>query len=277
MTVIGTTSDASTALDVKDLARHFGGVKALDGLNFTVPTGSTVALIGPNGSGKSTCLNLLSGHDTPTRGVMGVFGQTIGSSATWRVAQLGIRRTYQLLRVFHGLSVYENVLLGAENAIADDQTDGHRVELWPDASATERADAAVEFVGLSERAAVLAGHLPGGQARLLELARAVAGCPALLLLDEPGAGLNDAEGEFLATRLTMLRDAGMSTLLVEHDMPLVMGVADSVVVINQGRVIATGTPAEVQANPVVQEAYLGAANADERLRTLKQQLREGMR
>lgn len=271
MTAAETDRD-QMALEAAGLARHFGGVRALDGIDFTVRRGTVVGLIGPNGSGKSTCLNLLSGHDRPTAGEAHVFGQPIGARP-WRVAQLGVRRTFQLLRIFRGLKVLDNVLLGAENAMTADG-EMPSVDLWPGASPRERAEEALRFLDLHRERDLMAGHLPGGKARLLELARAVASRPAVLLLDEPGAGLNNAETEFLGTRLGDLRAAGMTVLLVEHDMPLVMGLADAVVAINEGRVICTGKPAEVQDDERVKEAYLGRAAAEEHLRELKHELRE---
>lgn len=270
------TADAASqeiALEAEGLTRHFRGVRALDGVDFTVRRGRTVALIGPNGSGKSTCLNLLSGHDRPTAGTARLFGQPLAAKAPWRVAKLGIRRTFQLLRIFKGLSVMDNVKLGAENAMAPGAAGNASVDLWPDSSVHERTVEALRFVGLEDKQAIMAGHLPGGQARLLELARAIAGRPAVLLLDEPGAGLNNAESEFLASRLSVLREQGMTTLLVEHDMSLVMNLADWVVAITEGRLLASGEPAAVQDDARVQEAYLGAAHADQRLKALKDELR----
>lgn len=267
------TQRAEVALEVEGLTRHFRGVRALDGVDFTVRRGRTVGLIGPNGSGKSTCLNLLSGHDRPTAGTARLFGQPIPARASWRVARLGIRRTFQLLRIFKGLTVIDNVRLGAENAMDPSTAHTPCLDLWPGAGVQERALEALRFVGLDAQRDTMAGHLPGGQARLLELARAVAGRPAVLLLDEPGAGLNSAESEFLRSRLRILREKGMTTLLVEHDMSLVMNVADWVVAISEGRLLRSGTPAAVQDDARVQDAYLGAAHADQRLKALKQELR----
>lgn len=263
------------ALQAEGLTRHFRGVRALDGVDFTVRRGTTVGLIGPNGSGKSTCLNLLSGHDRPTAGTARLFGQPLTAKTAWRVAGLGVRRTFQLLRIFKGLTVLDNVRLGAENAMDPGSAGEACIDLWPDTSVQERAEEALRFVGLEDKQDLMAGHLPGGQARLLELARAIAGRPAVLLLDEPGAGLNSAESQFLGSRLRTLRDQGMTTLLVEHDMPLVMSLADWVIAISEGRLLASGTPAAVQDDVGVQEAYLGAADADQRLKKLKHELRRG--
>jgi len=232
-------------LRVEGLTKRFGGLVAVDNVSLAVRRGEAHALIGPNGSGKTTCINLLSGLYVPTAGQIRFLGQEIGGQRPSRIAVAGMARSFQNLRLFRGLSVWENVLIGAHRG------GGHEAE-------TEvRALAAIEFVGLSDKAHELCRNLPYGHQKLVELARAVAGEPELLLLDEPGAGLNQTEKQELVRLLKRLNEMGLTILIVEHDMSLVSSVASVATVLNFGEKIAEGSVGEVLRHPAVVEAYLG--------------------
>ncbi len=232
-------------LVVQGLAKHFGGLKAVDQVDFTVRRGEVHALIGPNGSGKTTCINLLSGLYVPTAGQIHFLGRDIVGWRPSRIAVSGMARSFQNLRLFRELSVWENVLIGARRA------GGH------EAAIEERAIAAIEFVGLHDRAHELCRNLPYGHQKLVELARSLAGEPEILLLDEPGAGLNQTEKQELIQLLTRLNRMGLTILIVEHDMSLVSQVARRSTVLNFGSKIAEGTTEEVLRHQAVVEAYLG--------------------
>jgi branched-chain amino acid transport system permease protein len=232
-------------LRVEKLLKHFGGLKAVDGVDFTVRRGEIHALIGPNGSGKTTCINLLSGLYVPTSGHIRFLGREIVGLRPSRIACDGMARSFQNLRLFRELSVWENVLVGAQRA------GGGEAEI------EERAMAAIEFVGLPKRVHEICRNLPYGHQKLVELARALAGEPELLLLDEPGAGLNQTEKQELIQLLKRLNEMGLTILIVEHDMSLVSQVATWATVLNFGEKIAEGTADEVLRHPAVVEAYLG--------------------
>jgi branched-chain amino acid transport system ATP-binding protein len=238
-----------------DLNKSFGGVRAVQNVSIAVPENSIFALIGPNGAGKSTLLNLLSGIYQPDSGNLYFEEKSlIGLPAHQRV-RLGIARTFQKIRLFKQLTLLENVLAGFH--IHQD------VPLWKCflAGATGRfrdeAHELLAFVGLGGRAGERAGALPYGQQRMLEIARALATRPRLFMLDEPAAGLNAAEVEFLLKRLEEIGRRGVTLVVVEHNMDLVMNVAQRVFVMDHGVPLFEGTPREVQANPRVIEAYLG--------------------
>lgn len=247
-------------LEVVDVRKAFGGVLAVERATFEVHPGEIVGLIGPNGSGKSTCINVISGLYRATSGTVRVAGQDVTRRAAQDIARLGVGRTFQLPHLLKEDTVFANVLAGTYNqgrhgflaALA-----GKRVTRSEENRLEQQARAAIEFMGLAGRAGVLAEQLTGGETRQLELARAVASGAQLILLDEPAAGLNSAETRILKDRFERLREEGHALLLVEHDMRLIMELADRVVVLNHGQVIATGTPEQVQANPEVVEAYLG--------------------
>jgi branched-chain amino acid transport system ATP-binding protein len=247
-------------LCARGLQKSFGGVHAVDGISFEVAAGTIFALIGPNGAGKSTTLNLLSGTYQADAGSLALGARTLTGLPAWRRARLGLARTFQKIRLFKQLSALDNVLVGFHVH--------HRIPGWQyvltgparraDAQrCRDEAQALLAFVGLADLAQTRAGALAYGQQRLLEIARALATRPSLFMLDEPAAGLNGAEVAFLVQRLGALRDRGITLIVVEHNMDLVMSVAEHVFVMDHGRFLFEGTPKEVQANPDVIAAYLG--------------------
>ncbi|MCE5264998.1 MAG: branched-chain amino acid ABC transporter ATP-binding protein/permease [Deltaproteobacteria bacterium] len=247
-------------LTVKGLAKHFGGLKAVDGVDMQVRRGEIQALIGPNGSGKTTILNMLSGLYVPSAGEILLEGKAIGGQKPHIITSLGIARTFQNIRLFGELTVLENVLIGQHcHSRAGLFTSILRLPSQRAEESAIRAKALemLEFVGLKGKEFAQANSLPYGQQRLLELARALASDPKILLLDEPAAGLNGAETEALVGLLFQICTRGITILLVEHDMSLVMNVSDHITVLNFGRKIAEGPAEVVEKNPEVIDAYLG--------------------
>ncbi len=236
-------------LKVEGLAKHFGGVKALDGVDLAVRRGSVHALIGPNGSGKSTFINVVTGLYRPTSGTVTFAGTDITHAAPHLRNRAGLARTYQNIRVFRGMTVLENVMVGAERP-------GNDIAENP-AQVVDRALAALDFVGLRADAHRQVGALSYGHQRYVEIARGLAASPQTLLLDEPAAGLNLTEKHELGALLRRLKGHGLTILIIDHDMNLVEQVADHITVLNFGRRIADGTPSVVLANPDVIAAYLG--------------------
>ena len=248
------TETAETALAIEGLAKHFGGLKALDGVNISVRRGTVHALIGPNGSGKTTFINVVTGLYRPTAGRIAIAGEDVTGAAPHRRTRRGLARTFQNIRVFRGLTVLENVVVGAERP-------GNDVAEQP-ALVVERALAALDFVGLRGDAHRMVGTLSYGTQRYVEIARALAGSPQVLLLDEPAAGLNLTEKGELGALLRRLKGHGLTVLIVDHDMNLVEQVADHITVLNFGRRIADGGPRDVLSHPDVIAAYLGEPRQD---------------
>ena len=244
-------------LELKAAARHFGGVRAVDGLDLRIMENEIVGLIGPNGSGKSTAVNLITGLFPLTSGQIFLDDQPLENLPTHKRLQLGIARTFQNIRLFGQLTVWQNLWV-AQNSPADLARRGFFAR-WLGGQGGVRAEIAqlLEFAGLAHKQDELAANLAFGEQRRLELARALAAKPRLLLLDEPAAGMNSEEIGQLRSRIVRLRAEGMTILLIEHVMELVMGVTDRIAVLNFGRKIAEGTPAEIQAHPAVKKAYLG--------------------
>jgi ABC-type branched-subunit amino acid transport system ATPase component len=243
------------------LCKNFGGVRAVRDISFAIVPGAVFAVIGPNGAGKSTLLNLMSGIYQPDAGTMSLDGvDLVGISAQRRVKH-GMARTFQKIRLFKQLSALDNVVAGyhTRHAIPVWQYVFHGAAFREDARrCRDEAIELLNFVGLKHRAHITAGAMAYGEQRLLEIARALATAPRLLMIDEPAAGLNPAEVAALLRRIARLRDRGVTVLLVEHNMDLVMNVADRILVIDYGQQLFAGAPADVQAHPDVITAYLGA-------------------
>ena len=244
-------------LEIKALSKHFGGVKAVDNLDLQVKKGEIVGLIGPNGSGKSTLVNLVCGVLKPTSGEVMFENQSLAGQVPSARLKNGIARTFQNIRLFGGLTVWQNLWV-ARNSREDIQSQSI-LNRWLGSGTALKSEieSALEFSNLADKSDVLASNLAFGEQRRLELARAIAAKPQLLLLDEPAAGMNQAEVAELEQRIRSLREQGITILLVEHVMQLVMGVTDRIAVLNFGSKIAEGTPTDVQNNAAVQEAYLG--------------------
>jgi ABC-type branched-subunit amino acid transport system ATPase component len=241
-------------LAAQGLTMQFGGVRAVSDLHFSAPAAAVTSLIGPNGAGKSTALNMLGGFYLPTAGAFALGDASLTGQSAMQIARRGVARTYQTSQLFGSLSVLDNVVLAM-----------HRGRLGPllgaagrvDPALTTRARELIRWCGYTGHPDTLAADLPHVDRRLVEIARALASDPEALLLDEPAAGLSREDKERLGMLLRRIADAGVTVLLVEHDMTLVMGISDQVVVLDAGVRLAVGTPAEVQANPAVQQAYLG--------------------
>jgi branched-chain amino acid transport system permease protein len=249
-TAAASHGDAPTALSVQGLSKHFGGVKAVDEISFTVKRGEVHALIGPNGSGKTTTLNVLSGIYVSTAGSVRLGGRDVTGMPPHVRTASGLGRTFQNIRLFRSMTALENVVIGAENA-------GNRAE-GGHAALVERARSALAFVGLEPRANELVTGFSYGHQRLIEIARALAGNPTLLLLDEPAAGLNSTEKLGLQALLERIAAKGLTILIIDHDMTLVTEVADRITVLNFGRCIADGHASDVLRQPDVIAAYLGS-------------------
>jgi branched-chain amino acid transport system ATP-binding protein len=244
----------------KNLAKSFGGVRAIRDLSFDITAGSVFAVIGPNGAGKSTLLNLMSGVYRPDAGSLTFDGHDLAKTPSHRRVRRGIARTFQKIRLFKQLTALDNVAVGfhVHHRLSAWQYLVHGKAFWSNQrQCRERAEQLLNFVGLAARTRTNANALSYGEQRMLELARALATKPRLLLIDEPAAGLNAAEVDALLARLRRLRNDGITVVVVEHNMDLVMRVADHILVMDYGQKLFQGTPSEVQSNPAVIAAYLG--------------------
>jgi branched-chain amino acid transport system ATP-binding protein len=248
------------SLTIDDIVVRFGGVAALAGVGFRIEPGKITSLIGPNGAGKTTAFNVITGFLRPLRGRVLYEGERLTGLRPSQVAARGIVRTFQKTNVFSQITVFENLMIGLHLR--------GQAGLWAvlfrrrrvrdeDAALAKQAEELLAFVGLAHRGDEVASALPYGEQRLLELAIALAARPRLLLLDEPASGMNPAEKGAVMELIRQIRSSGVTIFLVEHDMRLVMGISDHVIVLHHGRVIAEGPPAEVRGNPEVIRAYLG--------------------
>ena len=254
-------------LDVRNLGIDFGGLTAVDGFSITIGPTEISGLIGPNGAGKTTIFNLLTSVYQPTRGSILIKGIDTKGMTTSKVNKLGIARTFQNIRLFSEMTALDNVKVGMHNEMKCSFISS-LLRLPPyfkaEKKANEKAMELLDFMGLKDVAYVKAGSLPYGVQRRLEIVRALATNPAILLLDEPAAGMNPSETAELTEQIRRIRDTfGIAIFLIEHDMNLVMNVCEAIAVVNYGRIIAKGTPEQIKNDPAVIEAYLGREERDE--------------
>lgn len=254
-----------TVLAVDDVTLQFGGLTALNHVNFEIRKGEILGLIGPNGAGKTTCFNVMTGVYKPTSGEVKFLGEALSGKKRFQITQMGIARTFQNIRLFRSMTALENVMVGTDARSSTGLISAlfrlprHRRE---ESASRARALELLAFMGLADQADELSSNLSYGDQRRLEIARAMATEPKLLCLDEPAAGFNPAEKVELMDLIRKVRDQGFTVLLIEHDMRLVMGVTDRIVVLEFGKLIAEGTPAEIRDNPAVIAAYLGVDEED---------------
>ncbi len=251
-------------LEVNNLSRSFGGLKAVDAVSFEVEKNAIKAVIGPNGAGKTTLFNLISGTLRPDIGTIIFNSESIESYPPYKIAKRGISRTFQNIKLFHGMTVLENVMVGrhVRSRAGFFTAMANLPWCWnEERSIREKSMEILEFLGIADLADTDASSLPFGKQRILEFARALAMEPVLLLLDEPAAGLNIFETREIASIITTIRERGITILLIEHDMSLVMDISDHIAVLSSGTKITEGTPDEVQRNEEVIRIYLGEEDA----------------
>ena len=258
-----------TILETDALTRAYGGVVAVNKVNFSVESGLITGLIGPNGAGKTTLFNNMTGLDNPSSGKVFFNNKDITGYPAHKICRMGIARTFQNIRLFKDLSVIENVMIGRHFKTGKSETQGRFVNALKsyvylkreEQEIYEKADSWLDFFDKGQFKNELAKNLPYGKQRELEIARALATEPKLLFLDEPAAGMNPQETEHLMSIIRKIRDLGITVVLIEHDMKLVMNICDTITVLNYGQKLAEGTPREIKHNPKVVEAYLGKEEA----------------